>query len=203
MNQRPGEADDLLIERSLKGDHDAFNKLMTKHRDMVFNVSYRMLQNRDEAEDVVQQVFIEVFRHLIDFHHGAQFSTWLYSIALNRSRNHLRSRKSRMAVPLDPMVSDDESRPTIQIPDKADTPEQQLEKQSDMDWLKAKVKLLSDDYRPIVTMHYFQNMPLQAIADELGRPLATIKVYLHRARKVLMEQWQADKDRSDRASASF
>lgn len=187
--------DGILIKKALQGDNDAFGQLVKKHHELLFNLSFRMLGSREEAEDVIQQVFIEAYRHLKDFHGDAQFSTWLYSITLNRTRNCLRSRKSRPSVPLEASWSDDDERTEIQLPDHSPLPEQILEKQSDLDWLHKNVKLLSPDYQAIVTLHYFHNKPLQDVAEHLGRPLATVKVYLHRARKELLKRWSQEKSR--------
>jgi RNA polymerase sigma-70 factor (ECF subfamily) len=187
--------DDILIQKSLAGDNDAFGQLVKKHHELLFNLSFRMLGSREEAEDVIQQVFIEAYRHLKDFHREAQFSTWLYSITLNRSRNCLRSRKSRPSVSIDPNWNDDEQRTEIQLADQSPTPEKQLEKKSDLEWLHANVKKLSPDYQAIVSLHYFNNLPLQEVSERVNRPLATVKVYLHRARKELLKRWSQDKTR--------
>ena len=154
-----------------------------------------MLGSREEAEDVIQQVFIEAYRHLKDFHGDSQFSTWLYSITLNRTRNCLRSRKSRSHVSIDTNWTDEEQRAEIQLPDHSPTPEKILEKQSDLEWLHKNVQLLSADYQAIVTLHYFQNLSLQEVSVRLKRPVATVKVYLHRARKELVKLWGQDKTR--------
>src|ERR1035437_5840301 len=94
-------SDDQLIRDTLSGRKEAFGELVRKHQGMVMDLALRMLRNREEAEDVIQQAFVEAYRHLADFRYGAQFSTWLYAIALNRSRNHLRSRQNRRLVPMD------------------------------------------------------------------------------------------------------
>jgi RNA polymerase sigma-70 factor, ECF subfamily len=189
--------DDILITHALAGDSEAFGQLVKKHHELLFNLSFRMLGSREEAEDVIQQVFIEAYRHLKDFHREAQFSTWLYSITLNRTRNCLRSRKSRSLVSIDPNWTDDEQRSEIQLMDYSPTPEKILEKKSDLEWLHKNVKSLSADYQAIVSLHYFQNLPLQEVSARLKRPVATVKVYLHRARKELLKLWSEDKTRGN------
>jgi len=195
--------DGVLIQKSLAGDNDAFGQLVKKHHDLLFNLSFRMLGNREEAEDVLQQVFIEAYRHLKDFQRQSQFSTWLYSITLNRTRNCLRSRKSRPSVSIDPNWSDEDSHSEIQLADHSPTPDKILEKQSDLEWLHKNVKTLSADYQAIVALHYFQSLPLQEVAERLSRPLATVKVYLHRARKELAKKWGQDKTRGPDANNSL
>lgn len=188
MTPSPASIEDLrLIAEILKHDRpEAFGELIKRHQNTLMNVALRMLGNAQEAEDVVQQVFIEAYRHLAEFRQDAQFSTWLYSIILNRCRNHLRSRKRRQEVSLDaPFHQDDESSPIDQVPERGKNHDERLEIRSEAEWIRQKVTLLPKDYREIFELFYFAELPLQAIAERLGRPLNTVKVYLHRARKEL------------------
>jgi len=183
--------DHELIAETLLGKSQAFGRLMHRHQKPIFDLSLRMLRNREEAEDVVQQVFIEAFRHLEGFRHGSKFSTWLYAIALNRSRNQLRSRKVRQTIPLDSTSPDSDDFMPRQYPDLSPGPKQILDKMISLEWIRREVLFLSDDYREIFMLHYFQLLSLQAISDRLHKPLGTIKVYLHRARLALVARAQS------------
>src|SRR5688572_19425117 len=90
----PEAEDDKLIRETLAGESQAFGLLMDKYRPRLLELAFRILRNKEDAEDVIQRVFLETYRHLSDFRHDSKFSTWIYSIALNRTRNHLRGRKS-------------------------------------------------------------------------------------------------------------
>ena len=186
--------DDQLIRETLAGRNEAFGELVRRHQSLLMDLAQRMLRNREEAEDVIQQVFVEAYRHLADFRHGAQFSTWLYAIALNRSRNHLRSKKNRRLVSMDGAGSENDTRAPLQFPDTTPTPDEIIEKQFDLQWIQQEVRSLSNDYQAIFTLHYIQDLPLQEIAKRLDRPLGTVKVYLHRARKELFSRWARQKD---------
>ena len=179
--------DDQLIKDTLAGRPEAFGTLMQKHQSALFALALRVVRHQEEAEDVVQQAFVEAYRHLSDFRGGSQFSTWLYSITLNRARNYLRSRKVRQSVAIDGSASDEDT-PSLQLRDTTPLPEQILEKQWDLDWIRNEVQSLSSEYQAIFQLHYFQNLPLQEVAKRLGRPVGTVKVYLHRARKELYER---------------
>ena len=146
------EEDDVLIRQTLAGQSEAFGRLMQRHQTTLFNLALRMLGSREEAEDVIQQVFVEAFRHLGDFRHGSQFSTWLYAITLNRSRNHLRARKNRRWVAIDGSPEEDGHTP-LQLPDLTPTPEQQTEKKFDLDWIRTEVQSLSEEHKTIFTLY--------------------------------------------------
>ncbi len=189
--------DTQLIEESLSGQSDAFGQLIQKHQKTLIDLAMRMLRNTEEAEDVVQQVFIEAYRHLADFRRDAQFSTWLYSITLNRVRNHLRSRKIRACVPLEWAPEESGEVRSLQLSDPTPGVDQQLEKQLDLEWIQREVKLLPEDYQDIFILHYFRNLPLQEVAEKLGRPLGTVKVYLHRARKAIYQKRQQSQSKKE------
>ena len=89
------DPDRALVERALSGDESAFKQLFTRHRDDASRVVYRMLGASPEVEDVVQDVFLHVYRSLHTFRGDSRFSTWLYRLAVNVTRMHLRRRKSR------------------------------------------------------------------------------------------------------------
>jgi RNA polymerase sigma-70 factor (ECF subfamily) len=187
--------DDQLLRDTLAGRSEAFGELVHKHQPPLFDLAMRMLRNREDAEDVVQHVFMEAYRHLADFRHGSQFSTWLYSIALNRARNHLRSRKTRQAVTIDGNPNGHDEQAPLQLPDTSPSQDVLVEKQFELEWIQKEVKTLPGDYQTVFTLHYFQNLPLQEVATRLNRPLGTVKVYLHRARKELYQRFSKLKEK--------
>jgi RNA polymerase sigma-70 factor (ECF subfamily) len=188
--------DDQLIEDALAGRQEAFGELMRKYQNLLMEAALRMLRNREEAEDVVQQTFMDAFRHLADFRNGSRFSTWLYAIALNRARNQLRSRKVRRTVSLDEGDSENDGLAPSQYPDPSPQPDEIVEKQFNLEWIRKNLTFLSSEYQAIFTLHYLQEIPLMEIAQRLNRPMGTIKVYLHRARKELYSRWEKQKGNS-------
>jgi len=176
-----------LIEDTLSGDPEAFGLLVRRHQSALFDLVLRVIGNHAEAEDIIQQVFIDAYRHLAEFRHGSQFFTWLYSIALNRARNHLRQRKTRRSVSLDGLVPGPDKASVFQLPDSLPSPEEQVERKMNLDWIAGAIGGLPVEYQPIFVLHYFHNLPLDEVARRVGRPLGTVKVYLHRARKELLK----------------
>jgi RNA polymerase sigma-70 factor (ECF subfamily) len=177
-----------LIEQTLSGNDEAFGFLIQKHKPHIYNLCLRMLANREDAEDVLQQVCIQAYRHLASFQHKSKFSTWLHAIALNRARNHLRALKAMRTVPFEFKTREGDEVRAHQWPETAPTPDEIVEQRSDLEQVQKGLRALPSEYREIFVMHYVQNRTLREIATQLNRPLNTVKVYLHRARKELAER---------------
>src|SRR5258708_5473942 len=113
--------DAAWIRRTLAGDRGSFEHLIRKYQDRLFDMAYRILGNRSDAEDILQDAFISIYRHLAGFNHECQFSTWIYSIVLNRIRNHLRHAKIIRWSSLDAPIATEEGERTLEIPDQSDS----------------------------------------------------------------------------------
>src|SRR6185312_7284117 len=83
----------VLIQDTLCGNNVAFGKLIARYQNFLYDLAFRLLRNEADAEDALQDALVEIYRHLGDFRHGSRFSTWIYSIVLNRVRNKLRRNK--------------------------------------------------------------------------------------------------------------
>ena len=189
MDPPPGESDDSdLIEQTLAGNEEAFGLLIQKHKPQISKLCLRMLANHEDAEDVFQQVCIQAYRHLAKFQRKSQFSTWLHAIALNRARNHLRARKAMRTVPLEIKSQESNEAMIKQWPETSPTPDEIVEHRSDLEHVMQNIRALPSEYQEIFVMHYLQNLTLRDIAARLNRPLNTVKVYLHRARKELADR---------------
>ena len=184
-------AEDLeWIRQTLAGDRNAFAHLITKYKDKLYDLASRVLANPTEAEDVLQEAFVEAYRHLADFHQKSKFSTWIYSIVLNRVRNRLRHRKVLRWFSLDTPLSEDHGDRMPQVPEDGPSLETLTENRLEMQNLQRAVRTLPLQYQSIFILHYFHNMPLEEVSQKLDRPLGTVKVYLHRARKLLYKRFQ-------------
>jgi RNA polymerase sigma-70 factor (ECF subfamily) len=175
-------SDAELIESALKGDQGGFATLVDRHSPSVTRMVQRHVRQTEETEDVVQQVFLQAYVHLARFRNEAKFSTWLYSIALNLLRNHVRQRNLRRMDSLDvPGSGQDE--PPRQWPDAVISVEDGFQQRWDLDVVRKAAESLAELPYRIFTLHYFQHLTLQEVADRVERPVGTVKVYLHRARK--------------------
>ena len=181
-----------LIRDTLAGRREAYGDLVRRYKDSLYDMACRILHSKEEAEDALQDSLVEAYRHLKDFNHQSKFSTWLYSIVLNRVRNRLRRNKTIHWNSLDAPQNQDEDSSPQQIAEKGPTQIMELEHKLELDVVKKAVQLLPLEYKTIFILHYLQALPLQEVATRLDRPLGTVKVYLHRARQSLYKQLGAE-----------
>jgi RNA polymerase sigma-70 factor (ECF subfamily) len=183
--------DDDLIRDTLSGHRDAYGYLIRKYKDSLYDMARRILGTPEEAEDVLQESFVEAYRHLGKFNHEARFSTWIYSIVLNRVRNRLRRNKTIRWSSLDVGATQDQDAPPIEYSDQKPSVLSIVENKLSLEAVQKAVQTLPLEYRTIFILHYMQNLPLQDVAVRLGRPVSTVKVYIHRARKRLYQYFLA------------
>jgi len=168
-------SDDKLIESVLAGDKKSFEVLMRKHQSPIFNMVHRHVRHREEAEDVVQHVFLQAYQHLERFRGESKFFTWLYTIALNQVRNHVRQRNLRRMDSLDVTGKTDDSR-SPQWPDKAPSPEEIVHHRWELERVQIALESMTEAHRTIFTLHYFQHLSLKEVAARVERPVGTVKV---------------------------
>lgn len=178
--------DTVWIRETLDGHSDAFGKLVVKYQPRYFGMALRMLGSQAEAEDVLQDAFVDAYRHLADFKNKARFSTWLYSIVLNHIRNRLRHNRVLRTIPLE-VETRDEVNWIPQIAENCVPSDVLCEQKFQVEAIREAVSGFPIQYQSIFTMHYFNGLSLKEISKRLNRPLGTIKAYLHRARKLLNE----------------
>jgi RNA polymerase sigma-70 factor (ECF subfamily) len=162
------------VQRALLGEESGFRELVERYTGLLFSLSLRMLADREEAADAVQEIFLRAYSALPRFRLGARFHTWLYTIALNWLRSRLRSRRSRRRL---------EARLQPQAPaaDPADAAADQ-----DAERLAAEaLAALAPRYREPFVLRHDQQMSIREIGEVLGLPEGTVKVRLHRARSLL------------------
>lgn len=168
-----------LIERAQSGDPAAFRQIFVAHRSDVSRVVFRMIGPSPEVEDVVQEVFLHVYRSLGSFRGESRFSTWLYRLAVNVSRMHLRKGRSR------PRFSD------VEVPEAPrdgaphDTPDVVVERQERVRTLYRLLESLSEKKREVLVMHDLEGVPAKEIAEIVGVPVLTVRTRLFYARKEL------------------
>lgn len=184
------DLDRSLLRRLQGRDERAFRDLIDGHRDKIYNICYRMLGNKHEAEDVAQEVFITVFKTISSFRGDSKLSTWLYRIAVNHSKNrikYLARRHDRDRDELDESsngVAGQIGGPMPTSPDRA-FEGQQLEAV-----VRAAIGELDDDHRVVVVLRDLEDLTIEEICDITGLPDGTVKSRLHRARLVLRKKLQ-------------
>jgi len=182
----PADADDLeAIRRVLAGDPNAFRALVDKYGGSILSLTYRMTGSRDDAEDLAQDAFLQAFSRLADFRVGARFHPWLYTIALNLCRNHLRRRTLVKWMSLQPTRTEDRSTP-LDPPERSPDPETALLDQEAEARLQSAIEGLPLKYREVFLLRQSQELSYEEIAEITGLPLGTVEVRLFRARKRLL-----------------
>jgi RNA polymerase sigma-70 factor, ECF subfamily len=167
-----------LVERCRSGDEGAFQELVDRYKDLVFALIVRTIQDRSQAEDLAQEVFLRVHRGLPYFRGEARLSTWIYRIVANVCLQD-RSR-AKPTVSLDAM--DVDGRRTVALPSTKDRQFGDLELR---DRLEKAIARLPANYRLLVAAHYLRGVQYEDLAEALELPLGTVKTQLHRAKQQL------------------
>jgi len=187
------ELERSLLRRLQDRDERAFRELIASHRDRVFNITFRMLGNRAEAEDVAQEVFITVFKSIQDFRGDSKFSTWLYRVAVNHCKNrikYLARRHDRDRDELDETTTGSSSgngaigAPVPSAPDRA-LEGAQMEKV-----LQEAIAALDEDQRTVIVLRDVEDLSIEEICEITGLADGTVKSRLHRGRLALRKKLQ-------------
>ncbi len=178
--------DSALVARFLRGDGAAFDALFVKYQDYVYNILFGIVGSQEEARDLTQDVFLQVYRSLPKFRYGARFATWLYRVAANRGVDAARgSRKWRFLPILDEPAF-------ALLPAENDLqPEAVFERKMERETVLRVLMLCPVSHREALVLRYFQDLTVEEIAEVLGCSVAAAKVRLHRARKVFKDNFVA------------
>ena len=179
-----GPSDSEIISQVLKGDHDAYALLVERYKSYVFTLTFRFTKNREDAEEVSQDIFVKAYRSLADFKGTAKFSTWLYTIVNTTCITFLRKKR------LDIRSLDDEK--TFEVADSQDSGfrANQVEQKSRLNMVNQAIAMLNPDDAEIITLFYKSEQSLEEISQVLGVEVNTAKVRLHRARTRLKEKME-------------
>jgi RNA polymerase sigma-70 factor, ECF subfamily len=165
-----GEED--LLDRCLGGDGGAFGELIDRYQRVLFNVSLRMVGNREDARDITQTVFLKAYQSLGSFDRRHKFFSWVYRIMINESLNHLS--KARRMEPLEESL---ESR--------AAGPDEECAQNQLHDAIQSALEELSPDYRQVIVLRHFAQLSYEEMSEVLEVPEKTVKSRLHTARQLL------------------
>lgn len=173
---------DMWVQRAQAGDERAFQALFESHRAQVQRLVFRMLGGSPDVEDVVQDVFVHVYRSLSRFRGDSKFSTWLYRLTVNVTKMHLRRGRSR------PQTVD---APVPETPSAsraaAEAPDAMVERNARVRALQGLLDNLSEKKRTVLVLHDFEGMQAKDIAEVIDTPVLTVRTRLFYARKELYE----------------
>lgn len=175
------EQERIWIEAAKQGDPRAFNRLVLKWEQRVFNTALRMLHNRDDAAETTQEVFLAAYRNIGRFKQEARFSTWLYRIAINRSISRLRKRPTG-----DQPLPERGENPGIEARMSVDgSQEQALYHAEKQQLIRRSLSALGEDQRAVVELKFFQEMTFEEIAEVVDAPVSTVKSRFYTALDIL------------------
>jgi len=176
-----------LARLARKGDHRAFAELVELYKDKLYHLARRMLSQRQEAEDIVQETFLRVYNHLDRYDENQKFSTWIYRIATNLCIDRLRRR--RQVYSLDAESSEHEGLDGYaMLPSDDRTPESELLLSETQRILHDAIETLPAKYKSVIVLRYLQDLSLQEISEVLDMPVTTVKTRVHRGREFLRKK---------------
>ncbi len=181
--------DAYLVKRTLEGDTRAFEALVEKYKNMVFTISFRMLGNHSDAEDASQEVFLRLYNSLSKYNDNHKFSNWLYQITMNICRDELRKKKkTKNTISLDEPIKEEDGKDVSSfISDNYNLPEKVVEENELRDRLEMAIQKLADDYKEPLVLRYTRGLSYEDISSILKLPVGTVKIRIHRARKMIRE----------------
>lgn len=185
-------ADDLqLIKECLDGDGASFGVLVRRHQDRLFNCVYRLVENAEDAHDVVQEAFLHAYQALDSFKGDSLFFTWLYRIAVNAAISL--KRKRRVVLSIDGVRSG-EAGAEPPDPSEMTRPGYHLEQEEQGQCIQRALARLSPEHRAVLVMKDMEGQKYEMMAEVLGVPIGTIRSRLHRARLELRELLERDEN---------
>jgi RNA polymerase sigma-70 factor, ECF subfamily len=177
-----------LVKAAQKGDVNAFEQLIKKYDRNVFRIANHITQNREDAEDVVQDAFLKAYQKLDQFQGNSKFYTWIVRIAVNEALMKLRKRKSDKLVSMDEDVETDEGTITREFADWSPNPEQQYNQAELNDILGRTIQGLPTSFRTVFVLRDVEGLSTEETAEMLGLSVPAVKSRLLRARLQLRER---------------
>ena len=178
-----------IINKLKQGNEAAFRELVDNYRNTVVNTCFGMLHNIDDAEDVAQDVFIEVFRSVENFRADAKISTWLYRIAVNRSLNFIRDNKKRKRFQSFDDVAESKKETLNRLNHQsADDPESELENSQRARILHEAIDSLPKNQRVAFTLNKYEDLAYKEISEVMNLSVSSVESLIHRAKKNLQKK---------------
>jgi RNA polymerase sigma-70 factor (ECF subfamily) len=177
------DQDNEIIERVLRGEKRAYAELVDRHKDRAMALATRMLRNRQDAEEALQDAFVRAFNALPRFERKSSFSTWFYRIVFNVCSTSLSRRGDEITKSIDAQDEEDERR--LELPSDDELPDVVLESKELRQIVSQEIEAMPFVYGAILTLFLVQDLRYDEIVEVTGMPLGTVKVRLFRARELL------------------
>lgn len=185
--KQPSPSDEELIARFQNGDVYAFEKIVYRYKDPLINFVFHFLGDRIDAEDVVQETFLRVYRNKHLYRNVAKFSTWIYTIAGNLAKTELRRRRRRKIFSLSQMGYENRD---YEITDTVPTPDGLVDGEMNEGFIRKEIEALPVRFREVVVLRDIQELSYEEISDILHIPIGTVKSRVNRGRMRLQKRLQ-------------
>lgn len=186
-------SDHELVARAQQGSEKAYRELLGRYQRPVFSIIYRMIRDREQAEDLAQETFVRVFNHIDRYDPRYKFSSWIFKIATNLTIDWIR-RKELNTVSIDgsrnAVTAEQIEATSITIASPDENPEELLVAKQLGEEIEQAIGKLRPEYRAAILLRHVEGREYQEIAEILALPLGTVKTYIHRGRNELREQLQ-------------
>lgn len=183
--------DNDLVKMFCDGDERSFNILVLKYRNKIISLCYRYLGNYDDANDMAQDVFVAVYKSIDKFRYGSKFSTWLYTITVNRCKNRLGSlmfRIKRKTFSIDKSIVTENGSYNIEIEDNTLSPNVVLKRKEKIGLIQKAINSLKEEQKTVVILRDIEGLSYDEISQITGLNIGTVRSKLARARGKLQEK---------------
>jgi RNA polymerase sigma-70 factor, ECF subfamily len=188
VSSQAGTDETTLVAQSREGDTAAFGELVRRYEGKIFRLAQHVTQNREDAEDVLQETFMKAYEHLDQFQGNSKFYTWIVRIAVNQALMKLRRRKTDKSVSLDETIDTGEDTMIREIAAWDEDPEQRFSRDELGGILDTAVQSLDPPYRSVFTLRDIDELSTEETAEALGLSVPAVKSRLLRARLQLREK---------------
>ena len=174
-----------IVEKVLKGDIDIFSEIIEKYEKMIYNLAYRIFNNRSDAEDITQEVFIKVYKNLHKCEGKQSIKTWVYTIAYNTCIDEVRKRKGKNNISLDMEIEGEKNSFSLEIPSNEPTPEKALMEKEGLFEIEQAISSLNENNRALIFLRDIKGLSYNEISEIMNLNIGTVKSRINRARNAL------------------
>ncbi len=186
--------DDKLVKKAIGGQEGAYKRLVDKYERALFFHILKMVKDREQVEDLVQETFVKAFDNLNTYNTNYAFSTWLYRIATNHTIDYLRKKKLK-TLSIDDPVKTKDGEMEMQLPDESAGTDRDIIRKQRQKIVQQAIQDLPEKYRKVIELRHMEEKSYQEISDVLDKPLGTVKAHIFRARELLYKELKDKKGR--------
>ena len=173
-----------IIQKILNGEKDAFSQIVNKYQNALYGIVFKMINNRDEVDDIVQETFIKAFSSIKSFDERYSFATWLFKIGTNNCIDHLRKRKIN-SVSFNSTISNEDGESDFRLPDLTYEADRNIIEEQKKKLIEDAINSLPEKYAAVIRMRHQEDKTYEEISKELNMPVGTVKAHIFRAREML------------------